>query len=137
MSISEDQIPAVQPAGAEERSTATARYAAKKKAIVAAATAILNRDGVKGMTLSSVAAQVGLITTSVTYYFKKKEDLAVACFLDGISRFDSLTTEALRQPTPETRLAHLLTLWLGLYRQIASGEAPPIARFNDIRALQK
>ena len=49
---------------------ATARYAAKKEAILAAATTILNRQGVKGMTLADVAAEVGLITTSVTYYYR-------------------------------------------------------------------
>ena len=42
---------------------ATARYAAKKEAILTAATTILNREGVKGMTLADVAAEVGLITT--------------------------------------------------------------------------
>jgi AcrR family transcriptional regulator len=41
----------------------TPRYAQKKEAILAAATAILNRQGVKGMTLADVAAEVGLITT--------------------------------------------------------------------------
>ena len=58
---------------------ATERYAKKKEAILAAATAILNRQGVKGMTLADVAAKVGLITTSVTYYYRKKDDLAAAC----------------------------------------------------------
>jgi AcrR family transcriptional regulator len=134
MSISEDQVASGE---ASERGTATARYEAKKRAIVAAATSILNRDGVKGMTLASVAAQVGLITTSVTYYFKKKEDLAVACFLDGIARFHELTLEATREATPERRIHQLLTIWLELHRRIVLGEAPPIAMFNDIRALQK
>ena len=63
--------------------TSTARYNKKKEAIIAAAVGILNRRGVRGMTLADVAASVDLITTSVTYYFRKKEDLAVACFLRG------------------------------------------------------
>ena len=33
------------------------------------------------MTLADVAAKVGLITTSVTYYYRKKDDLAAACFM--------------------------------------------------------
>ena len=116
---------------------ATARYARKKRAIVAAASEILNRDGVKGMTLASVAAQVGLITTSVTYYFKKKEDLAVACFLDGIERIDAIMDEALKAATPQQRLLRLIQLWLDLRSRIAAGEDPAISVFNDIRALQK
>src|SRR5437868_3006686 len=138
MSTSEDQISVptihalpVKPAAA------TARYARKKQAIIAAASEILNRDGVKGMTLSNVAARVGLITTSVTYYFKKKEDLAVACFLAGIERYDAIISASLQEPDARQRLRRLLELWLDLTRRIALGEAPPIAMLNDIRALQK
>lgn len=116
---------------------ATARYARKKEAIVAAASDILNHQGVKGMTLAGVASRVGLTTTSVTYYFKKKEDLAVACFLDGIARFDQLATDALRMSGPYARVQRLLEAWLDLRRRIAAGEAQAIAVFNDIRALQK
>ena len=47
---------------AATRSAATARYARKKQAIVAAASDILNHHGVKGMTLAGVASRVGLIT---------------------------------------------------------------------------
>ena len=115
----------------------TARYARKKRSIVAAASEILNRDGVKGMTLASVAAQVGLITTSVTYYFKKKEDLAVACFLEGIERLDTIMDEALKAPTPQQQLLRLIELWLNLQGRIVAGEEPAISVFNDIRALQK
>jgi AcrR family transcriptional regulator len=135
MSTFEEPIPEQQGRG--DQSAATPRYARKKQAIVAAASAILNRDGVKGMTLSSVASRVGLITTSVTYYFKKKEDLAVVCFLDGIRRFDEVITEALLAPDPHGKLVSLLGLWLNLHKRIALGEEPPIAVFNDIRALQK
>ena len=118
------------------QTAATARYERKKQAIIAAASGILNRDGVKGMTLANVASRVGLITTSVTYYFKKKEDLAVACLLDGIERLDKIVGEALRADDARTRVLRLLDLWLDLRRHIAAGEAAPIAVFNDIRALQ-
>jgi AcrR family transcriptional regulator len=135
MSISEEQLDNKGSGRAEQ--PATARYARKKKDIVAAASDILNHDGVKGMTLASVAGRVGLITTSVTYYFKKKEELAVACFLDAIDRFDELFCNALRATDPRERLLLLLESWLDLHRKIATREASPIAVFNDIRALDK
>lgn len=113
----------------------TARYAQKREAIIAAAAVTINRAGVKGMTLADVAASVGLITTSVTYYFKRKEELAAACFLDGIARIGALIVEALAEPTPQARLARFLGLYLDLSRRIRLGEAPPIAMFGDIRAL--
>jgi AcrR family transcriptional regulator len=138
MSMPEDQTVAPLAGATGVRTTAaTARYTRKKQAIVAAASDILNRDGIKGMTLANVAARVGLITTSVTYYFKKKEDLAVACLLEGIERFDALFDAALREPTVPDRLAKVLDLWLDLQRRIALGEAPTLPVFNDIRALQK
>src|ERR1051326_1965500 len=115
----------------------TDRYNKKKDAIIAAAAGILNRRGVRGMTLADVAASVGLITTSVTYYFKKKEDLAVACFLRGIERVDSLIGAGLRAQTPPERLFKFVDLYLGLNRRIREGEEAPIAVFSDIRALKE
>ncbi len=138
MSMPEDQtVTPLDSVVAPRAPTATARYTRKKAAIIAAACEILNRDGIKGMTLASVAARVGLITTSVTYYFKKKEDLAVACLQEGIERFEALFDEALREPSATERLAKVLDLWLDLHRRIAAGEAPALPVFNDIRALQK
>ena len=115
----------------------TDRYARKKEAIVAAAAGIMNRRGVKGMTLADVAESVGLITTSVTYYFKKKEDLAVACFLSSIARFDALIDSALEAPDPRERLKRFIALYLDLNRRIRQDEEAPMAMFNDIRALKE
>src|SRR6201986_472264 len=107
----------------------TDRYARKKEAIVAAAAGIMNRRGVKGMTLSYVADRGGLITTSVTYYFKKKEDLAVACFLSSIARFDALIDEALGARDPRERLHAFLRLHLDLNRRVRLTEEAPLAAF--------
>ena len=115
----------------------TDRYARKKEAIVAAAAGIMNRRGVKGMTLADVAASVDLITTSVTYYFKKKEDLAVDCFLASIARFNVLIDAALTDNDPRERLKRFITLYLELNRRIRQGEEAPMAMFNDIRALKE
>lgn len=136
MSLPEDQIVAVLP-DTPRATVATARYTRKKQAIIAAACEILNRDGIKGMTLANVAARVGLITTSVTYYFKKKEDLAVACLLQGVERFEALFDNALLEPTAQARLAKVLDNWLELQKRIALREEPAVPVFNDIRALQK
>jgi AcrR family transcriptional regulator len=113
----------------------TARFSRKREAIVAAATEILNRRGVRGMTLAHVAERVGLITTSVTYYFKKKDALAAACFQSGIERLMALIHEARGEATASARVRRLLELYIGLRDRIASGEAPAISVFSDIRAL--
>jgi AcrR family transcriptional regulator len=118
-------------------SPATERYAKKKEAILAAATAILNRQGVKGMTLADVAAKVGLITTSVTYYYRKKDDLAAACFMRGLERFDALVTDASKAPDAPARLLKFLDLYLDLNRRVRLGEAAPLTSFTEMRALKE
>ncbi|HVZ68417.1 MAG TPA: TetR/AcrR family transcriptional regulator [Rhizomicrobium sp.] len=120
-----------------EAVASTERYNRKKESIVAAATAILNRDGARGMTLADVAASVGLITTSVTYYFKKKEDLAVACFLRAIERLDALIGAAGAPSDPRERVRLLLENYFALDRRIREGEEPPIAVFSDVRSLNE
>jgi AcrR family transcriptional regulator len=116
---------------------ATARYAAKKEAILAAATTILNREGVKGMTLADVAAEVGLITTSVTYYYRKKDDLAAACFLRGVEIFNDLATEASAVTGARARLKRFLELFFDMSRRIRTKEAPPIVAFSEMRGLRE
>lgn len=115
----------------------TARYAKKREAIVAAATDVLNRQGVKGMTLAEVAAQVDLNTTSVTYYFRKKEDLAAACFLAGIERITDMIREALRENGPRARIAKFTDLFFQRHALRRGGEGAPLVQFLDIRTLEE
>ncbi|HEX2560674.1 TetR/AcrR family transcriptional regulator [Phenylobacterium sp.] len=120
-----------------ERSLArsTPRYEKKREAILDAATQILNRAGVRGLTLGDAAAAVGLSTTSVTYYFKRKEDLAAACLMRGIETLYAIAEAACAEATPEARLRKLLALHFERLRQGVAGEAPPLPVLNDLRAL--
>lgn len=116
---------------------ATERYARKKEAILAAATTILNRQGVRGMTLSDVAAQVGLNTTSVTYYYRKKDDLAAACFMRGLERLEAMVEEAAAQGSPADRIVKFIDLYLDLHRGVRLGEATPLTSFAEVKALKE
>ncbi|WP_395671456.1 TetR/AcrR family transcriptional regulator, partial [Phenylobacterium sp.] len=100
---------------------ATAKYEQKRQTLVAAASAILNRKGVAGLTLAEVGAAVGFNTTSVTYYFRKKEDLAAACILSAVDRLDAIIAEAAQASGLEARVRRLLDLWLGERFEIAAG----------------
>ncbi len=114
---------------------ATPRFEKKRDAIIAAATDLINHRGLHGMTLTAVAAEVGLITNSVTYYFKKKEDLAVACYLEGIARYRAMLEVAMDEPNPPRRMRKFIDLCLDNVRKMRSGELPPLPTFSDIRAL--
>ena len=84
----------------------TIRFEKKRDDIIQAATSLLNDNGVKGMTYIEIAAKVGLNTTSVTYYFRRKEQLAVAVYEATLDRLEAMAEEALTQPTPEARVRH-------------------------------
>jgi len=114
----------------------TARFARKRAAIIAAATDVLNRQGVKGMTLAEVAAQVGLNTTSITYYFRRKEDLAAACFHAGIERIVAMLDDAAAFPGPEARIARFVELFLKRHAERRDGSGPPLVMFQGIRTLE-
>jgi AcrR family transcriptional regulator len=113
----------------------TRRFEARKDAIVASAVGVLNRKGVRGMTLGDIAASLDLVPTGVVYYFKNKEALAQACFLRGIERFNSLIDAAEAGDAPRTRLELFLCGYFDFKRGVLQGEEPPIATFNDVRAL--
>ena len=114
---------------------ATDRFERKREAILDSATELLNTRGVKGLTLGLAADAVNLSTTSVTYYFKRKDDLAAACMLRGISTLMEIVTEALSRGTPREQLRALITLYLDRVRRAELGEAPPLPLLSDLRAL--
>ena len=65
---------------ADKTDKAQRKFDRKRASILNAAIPVFTELGLKGARIADVAASVGLATTSVTYYFKRKEDLAVACF---------------------------------------------------------
>lgn len=113
----------------------TTRYAEKREAVLEAAARCFNRQGVRGTTLAEIAASVGLVTNSVTYYYRKKEDLATACFLRSITVFESLVDAAMAGADVSTRLHVLLGGLARLLADIEAGREPAIVGFHDIRAL--
>jgi len=116
---------------------ATDRFRKKRDAILDASTVLLNQRGVKGLTLADAAAAVGLSTTSVTYYFKRKDDLAAACMLRGIEWLQWAAETAVAQPTPPERLHKLLDLYFERLRLLALGEGSPLPTLSDVRALKE
>lgn len=113
----------------------TRRFAEKREAILAAATRLFNQNGVKGVSLAAVAKSVDLLTPSVTYYFRKKEDLAAACLLQSIAVFDDLFLAAGRESEPSSRLKACLRIYFEFRREIALSRRPAPMQFDDIRAL--
>lgn len=117
--------------------TNTKRFQAKRDAILAAAAAAINEQSAKGMTFADVARRVGLNTTSVTYYFKRKEDLAAAAFEQTLAWLDWVLDQALAEATPEARVARFLAINMERLARIARGEEQAVAILSDLRAMEE
>jgi AcrR family transcriptional regulator len=120
-----------------DEESGTKRFRAKRDAILAAAAQAINEQSAKGMTFADVARRVGLNTTSVTYYFKRKEDLASACFENTLDRLQAMLDEALEEPTPQARVAKYLSINMGRLAAIHAGTQTPFAVLSDLRAMEE
>jgi len=113
----------------------TDRFERKREAILDAATRILNRRGIKGLTLRDTAAAVDLSTTSVTYYFKRKDDLAAAVITRGIETLFDVVEAAVSASTPSERLHRFFSAYLDVLKATHTGDAPPLPVISELRAL--
>lgn len=115
----------------------TRRYEQRQTAIIASAVEVLNRKGVRGMTLGEVAARLDLVPTGVIYYFRNKEELAAACFLRGVEIFNRFIAEGSTGETTREKLSVFIGAYFEFQRRAVLGEVEPLAVFNDVRALRR
>src|SRR5258708_14940818 len=104
--------------------------------IPAAAARQFKKYGLKGATLADVAGSVDLLTNSVTYYYRRKEDLVAACLLRAIETMQGLAAEALTASSPEARIRALISGQAALLADIAAGRRDDLVNFNDIPTLR-
>jgi len=119
-----------------DASPAGHRFDQRRADIVAAAIPILNSKGFKGMRLTTVAEAIGLRATGVTYYFPRKEDLAVACLESGFDVFHGMLDQAEVGKNAAERIARLISVFIERDTAVRRMEAQPLASFFSIRALE-
>jgi AcrR family transcriptional regulator len=112
------------------------RFERRRSDIISAAIPVLNGHGFKGMRLTAVAELIGLRATGVTYYFPRKEELAVACLESGYAIFHELLAAAGGEPDARSRIARFIDLFVERDAAVRRGEAMPLASFAAIRALE-
>lgn len=115
---------------------ATGRYLKKRESILNIAALLFNEQGANNTMLSEVALRVGLSTNSITYYFKKKEDLIVACLEHSIKTIIDIAKIAGQESTEEERTREFLKLFFRKMKSIAEREYPEMISFRDIRGLE-
>ena len=113
----------------------TTKFERKRLAIVRAAARIINQVGVRGMTFLDVADSVGLTTTSITYYFKKKEMLAEAAFEMSLQWLSDQADAAAQRTTPRDRVAHFIRAELEEVMRARESEDAGHAQLFEIRTM--
>ena len=113
----------------------TPRFQEKREAILDGAARQFNQNGIKGGTLADVARSVGLITNSITYYYRKKEDLVCACLLRSIEAVERLLARAEAETSVEARVRTFLVAYVGMLADIAEGRHAEVVLFSETRAL--
>lgn len=105
--------------------------------MVDAAIPLINEKGVAGMTLQEVAQALDLTTTSVTYYYRYKEQLAAAVFEDTLARLLDMAEAAKVEASPRERVATYMRLFFEQYARALRGQDRPLAVLSEIRALEE
>jgi AcrR family transcriptional regulator len=113
----------------------TKRYEEKRELILNAAAVVFNERGLRGATFADVASIVGLEPASVTYYYRKKDDLALACFLRATANFESIAVRAAAERDVAMRVRAFLSGHAELLARIALGQSPDMILFNELHAL--
>lgn len=113
----------------------TKRYAQKREAILDAAARHFNARGIRGTALNDVGGSVGLMPNSITYYYRRKEDLAAACFISTIAWHEALLDETAGLDDPPQRVTAFFAAYFRDLAAMESGARPPQIRLVDMRAL--
>ena len=118
-------------------SAKTRRFQQKREMILDAAATLINQHGVRGMTFVDVAQLVDLNTTSITYYFKRKELLAAAVLRRSLDRLEALIENAGCGKTQQERIQRYVQANFDLQVAIINQEEHPIAILSEMRALNE
>ena len=113
----------------------TERFEDKREAILDGAARLFNQHGIKGGLLSEIAQRVGLATNSLTYYYRKKEDLACACLQRAMDALVSTVDAAAQQRKLALRIRTFIGGYLLLLADIAEGRHAELIVFSDLLSL--
>jgi AcrR family transcriptional regulator len=115
----------------------TQRFARRRDEILDLASELINVHGTRGMTLTAVAKALGLDTSSVTYYFKRKDLLAAACLERTLTWLRDAAAGAAREPDVRSRVRAFLALQFDLHRRQREPNVARLALLSDMGALDQ
>lgn len=104
--------------------------------VIEAASDILTEEGLAGLTFAETGRRVGLKVTSVTHYFKRRDDLAAACFDQALDRLAELLEQAEQEAGPSARIRHFIHRHIDVIRAARLGDARAIPTLSGIATLE-
>jgi len=113
----------------------TQRFARRRGEILDVASDLINLHGTRGMTLTAVAKALDLDTSSVTYYFKRKDLLAAACLERTLVWLRDTAVAAGREADPRARVRAFLAEQFALHRRQRDPKVARLALLSDMGAL--
>lgn len=87
--------------------------AGRRDKLVRAASQVIHRQGFSRTTLADIAQAADVALGSVYYYFKTKEEIAVAITDRRMAHLHRVLVEATEAAGPKERLEALIHLWVG------------------------
>lgn len=121
----------------EHSSETSDRFQRKRETILDAAAELINERGLKGLTFVGVAKAVDLNTTSITYYFKRKELLASEAMARSLARLEQSVEKAGEGGTPAARVMAYLDIHFAQAKEIHLGKVPAPTILSELRALEE
>lgn len=114
----------------------TRKYRQRRDEIVSIASELINVHGAAGLTFADVARELSLDTSSIIYYFRKREQLAAACFARTLDLMAKSVAHAAQASTPQARVRNYLRTNFDLFIRQRPATAPRLANLSDMRALE-
>ena len=103
-------------------STATPKRAATRELILEHAYQLARRDGLEGLSIGTLAQDVGMSKSGVFAHFGSREDLQLAVLEAGQLRFlQQVKWPALKQPRGLPRVRAIVTNWVAWAHEYQSG----------------
>ena len=115
----------------------TARFTRRRAEILDVASAQINLYGASGLTLTAVARELGLDTSSVTYYFRLKDDLAAACLGRTIDHLHEIADAAAQKTSLRERVETFVALTVEVYRSQRHPATETLATLSDLSSLEE
>lgn len=116
-------------------SAVTARFQDKREAILDGAARLFNQQGINGGMLSEVARSVGLAANSLTYYYRRKEELACACLQRSMDALGAAADAAAGEGGLAARVHGLFRRYVALLADIAEGRHPELVVFSELLTI--